>query len=113
MSDEPAFHSSRFETAPENIVRRTKKFNLLQLGFFFGMGQSFQIGRDGGIGVLKRIFLAPLNDGGRADPLHNPMIDRAVWASVQQDVGNIAANRESRIRWLGGQLRSDQLNRSF
>ncbi len=152
MSDEPAFHSNRFETAPKNILRHLKmlmrycdrsiqrsrwrstrgagqrqhlqfsnghlcnrrRHATCGLGLFLaGMSQSFQIGRDGGIGVLKRVFLAPLNDGGRADPLHDPMINSAVWASVQQDVGDVVANRESRIGWLGSQLRRDQEKPSF
>jgi hypothetical protein len=41
------------------------------------------------------------------------MINSAVWASVQQDVGDVVANRESRIGWLGSQLSRDQVKLSF
>src|ERR1041385_3541943 len=82
---------------------------MLLLGLFLaGMGQFFQVGRDSGVAVLKRVFLTPLNDGSRADPLYDPVIDRAVWASVQQNVGDVVANRESRIGWLRSHLSRDQ-----
>jgi len=56
------------------------------------MRQILQIRRNGRVSVLKGVFLAPLNNGGRADPLHDPMINGAVWAGIQQDIGDVIAN---------------------
>jgi len=45
--------------------------------------------------ILKRIFLAPLNDGSRPDPLHDPTINRAViltgYASLRSSVRYLGA----------------------
>lgn len=59
--------------------------------------------------LFEGIFLPPLNDGGRADPLHNPMVNRAIWTRIKQDVCNVIANGESRIGRLGGLLCRYQL----
>ena len=65
------------------------------------------------MGVFKRILLTPLNDGSRTDPLHYPMIDRAIWTSIEQDVGDVVTNRQSRIRRLGSLLCRSQSNLSY
>jgi hypothetical protein len=54
-----------------------------------------------------------LNDGGRTNPLYDPMIKSAVWPSVQQDVSNIVANRQSRVGWLRSLLSDDQMEHPF
>lgn len=89
-------------------------FSGCRLGFFpLGMAQCFQVGAHGGVCVLKSVFLAPLDNGGRAHSLHDPMINCAAWASVQQYVGDVVANRESRVGRLRSLLNAHQVQSPY
>ena len=50
-----------------------------------------------GVCILKGVFLAPMDDGGRAYALHDPVVNGAVRTRVQQDVCDVIADRQSRI----------------
>ena len=68
------------------------------LGFFLVcIVEVFQVSRNSGISVFKGVFLAPMDDGGRAYPLHDPVVNGAVRTRVQQDVSEVIADRQPRI----------------
>jgi hypothetical protein len=78
--------------------------------FRYGVArQFFQVPFYRGVRVFKCVFLAPVDDGGRPDTLHDPVIDRAVWANVEQDICDVITDRQSRVRRLWSLLCRDQM----
>ena len=64
-----------------------------------------------GVCILKGVFLAPMDDGGRAYTLHDPVVNSAVSTRVQQDVCDVIADRQSRIWRFWGLFCRDQWTR--
>src|SRR3954462_6683758 len=81
---------------------------ILSLFRFCVARQVFQIGFNSGVGVFTCVFLAPVDDGGGPDTLHDPVINRAFWTSIEQDICDVITNRQSRVRRLWGLLCRDQ-----
>src|SRR6476646_7857669 len=95
------------------ITRLSGKRKLLSavcyLGFFLVcIVELRQASRNRGVCIFKGVFLAPMDDGGRAYALHDPVVNGAVRTRVQQDVCNVIADRQSRIRGFWSLFCRDQ-----
>lgn len=84
---------SRLEWWPGAFPGLDRSVGNRGLGFFLVcIAQVLQTRRHAGACILKRVFLAPVDDGRRTYTLHDPVINGPVRASVKQDIGDVIAD---------------------
>jgi hypothetical protein len=62
-----------------------------RLGFFLFPGELFQAALRCGLGVLESVFLSPIDDSRRTDPLNDPVEYLGVVARIEQNVCDVPA----------------------
>ena len=68
-----------------------------ELGFFLLVSKLLQAAVRRGLGVFESVFLSPIDDSRRSDPLNDPVEYPGVVARIEQNVCDVPAKTQSGI----------------